>query len=567
MKFRDLKIKNKLLVLVAVMSLATVIVSATGVTFIEELGDKSHETDEADAEALVGSQLQGNIIEVSRAEYMVAADPSTKVLAHAKAIIEENKKQVDTQISRLKSTADDKQAELLKVVENDYNGYLKKVEDTFDLAGKAGAGIELSAAQKSISDSVRANHEIADALATASEGYTKFSDDYSGKITEEAAATAKKAKFMMILVSVIGIIDGTAFGYLLASVGIGKPLASSIGNINALSKGDTGITISGTDRKDELGEIASALQVFKDNLIEAERLRKEQAAAQQKQLDRAKKVDKLVSGFEKGIAIIVGLVSSASTELQSTAESMAATAEETSKQSNTVAAAAEEATANVQTVASATEELSASVKEIQSSVHNSNGMVVRAAEQAAATNEKVKDLSEASQKIGDVVQLINDIAAQTNLLALNATIEAARAGEAGKGFAVVASEVKALAGQTAKATDEIARQAQGIQAASSSSAEAIRNIAAAIEEVKKTSTAISAAVEEQGSATQEIARNVNEAAMGTKEVSSNIASVSEAAQHTGASATQVLSAAGELAKNGEKLRVEVEEFLREVRAA
>jgi methyl-accepting chemotaxis protein len=498
---------------------------------------------------------------------MVAADPSAKVLADAKTIIEENKKQVDAQIKQLKSTADDKQAELLKMVEDDYDGYLKKVDDTFELAGKVGGGIELSAAQKSINDTVRTNHGLADALATASENYTKFSDEHSNKITEEAAATVKKAKLMMILVSVIGVIGGTAFGYLLASFGIGKPLALSIGNINTLSKGNTDVTIAGTDRKDELGEIASALQVFKDNLIDAERLRKEQAAAQQKQLDRSKKVDKLVAGFEKGIAIIVGLVSSASTELQSTAESMAATAEETSKQSNTVAAAAEEATANVQTVASATEELSASVKEIQSSVHTSNGMVIRASEQAAATNEKVKDLASASQKIGDVVQLINDIAAQTNLLALNATIEAARAGDAGKGFAVVASEVKALAGQTAKATDEIAKQVQGIQLASGSSAEAIQQIAAAIEEVKKTSSAISAAVEEQGSATQEIARNVNEAATGTKEVSSNIASVREAAQHTGASATQVLSAAGELARNGEKLRIQVEDFLREVRAA
>jgi methyl-accepting chemotaxis protein len=227
-------------------------------------------------------------------------------------------------------------------------------------------------------------------------------------------------------------------------------------------------------------EFRVAADPSEENIKAVKKIVAETRAKQQKQLDRVRNVDKIITGFEKEIEAIVGAVSSAATELQSTAE-------KTSKQSNVVAAASEQATANVQTVASATEELSASVREIQSSVANSNGMVGRAADQAQATDGKVKDLAAASQKIGDVISLINDIAAQTNLLALNATIEAAR--------------------------------------------------------------------------------NVNEAATGTKEVSTNIVSVSAAAQHTGASATQVLSAAGELAKNGEKLRTQVGAFLRDVRAA
>ena len=223
-------------------------------------------------------------------------------------------------------------------------------------------------------------------------------------------------------------------------------------------------------------------------------------------------------------------------------------------------------TQNVQTVASATEELSSSIREIGNQVSESSRIVGAAVTQADDTNAKVKALAEAAQKIGDVVTLINEIAGQTNLLALNATIEAARAGEAGKGFAVVASEVKNLATQTAKATEEIAGQVRAIQDATDTSAQAIDTIAQTINRVNEISTAIASAVEEQGAATQEIARNVQQAAQGTTEVSSNIGSVTQVAQETGAAATQLLSSAGELARNGTLLRSQVDDFLREVRA-
>ena len=346
------------------------------------------------------------------------------------------------------------------------------------------------------------------------------------------------------------------------------PLGQMTDVMRRLADNDWSAVVPGTDRKDEIGKIAAAVEVFKMNGMEAEKLRAEQEESKRRNEEEKKRAMRdLASSFQNQIGEMIDAICSAATELQATAEAMAATAEETSRQSNAVAAASEQATTNVQTVASATEQLSVSVREIQNSVSNSNTMVVRAADQASATNKKVEDLAVASQKIGEVINLINDIAAQTNLLALNATIEAARAGDAGKGFAVVASEVKALAGQTAKATEEIAAQIKGIQESSGSSADAIRQIAEAIAEVRKTSVAISAAVEQQGAATQEIARNVSEAATGTREVSSNIVSVSEAAQNTGASATQVLSAAGELAKNGERLKAQVDSFLRDVRAA
>ncbi|MGB8274693.1 MAG: methyl-accepting chemotaxis protein [Alphaproteobacteria bacterium] len=259
---------------------------------------------------------------------------------------------------------------------------------------------------------------------------------------------------------------------------------------------------------------------------------------------------------------VVGVVASASTEVESTAESLAATAEETSRQSTAVAAAAEQATGNVQTVASAAEELSSSVAEIGRQVAQSAKIANKAVEEAIRTDNTVRGLADAAQKIGEVVNLINDIAGQTNLLALNATIEAARAGEAGKGFAVVASEVKSLATQTAKATEEIAGQIGSIQTATNDAVAAIEGISATIKQINEIATTIASAVEEQGSATQEIARNVQQAAAGTTEVSSNITGVTQAASQTGDAAGQMLSAARELAANANTLRGEIDQFLK-----
>ncbi len=264
---------------------------------------------------------------------------------------------------------------------------------------------------------------------------------------------------------------------------------------------------------------------------------------------------------------VVDIVSSSSMELQSTAQSMASTAEETSKQSEAVAAASEEATTNVQTVASAAEQMSKSIEEIGQQVEKSSSIAGRAVSEADRTNVTVEGLAEAAQKIGEVVELISNIASQTNLLALNATIEAARAGDAGKGFAVVASEVKSLANQTAKATEDIAAQISGMQDATKGTVDAIKGIATTIGEISEIASSIASAVEEQSAATQEISRAVQEAATGTQEVSTNITSVNAAAVETGKSATDVLTAAEELAKQGDTLRTEIEKFLNDDQAA
>jgi len=275
---------------------------------------------------------------------------------------------------------------------------------------------------------------------------------------------------------------------------------------------------------------------------------------------------KLADNFEKNVKSVVEMVGSAATEMQSTAESMSATAEETNRQSIVVASASEEASTNVQTVAAASEELSNSINEISNQVQTSSKISQKAVEEATRANETISGLSEAAVKIGEVVELINDIASQTNLLALNATIEAARAGDAGKGFAVVANEVKSLANQTAKATDEIGAQIGAIQGASNDAVQAIEGVSGIIADINQITTGIASAVEEQSAATMEIARNVQQAAEGTSEVSSNITGVTKAANETGDAATQLVEASGELALQSQKLNTEVDGFLVEVRA-
>jgi methyl-accepting chemotaxis protein len=348
-----------------------------------------------------------------------------------------------------------------------------------------------------------------------------------------------------------------------------KAMRGLVAAMGELASGKFDMVLPGLQRGDEVGAIARAVERFKESAAERARLEAEQKEAATRSAAEARKgeMQKLAESFEAAVGDIVGTVSSASRALESAAQSLTRNAENTQQLSGAVASASEQASANVQSVATATEEMTSSVSEISRQVHESSRIAGEAVKQAQKTDARIAELSQAASRIGDVVKLITAIAEQTNLLALNATIEAARAGEAGKGFAVVAQEVKALAAQTAKATDEIGTQIAGMQTATEDSVAAIKEIGATITRVSEIAATISAAVEEQGAATQEIARNVHEAAQGTGQVAANIVEVTRGAGETGAASSHVLASAQSLSKESEHLQREVDRFLATVRAA
>jgi methyl-accepting chemotaxis protein len=405
-------------------------------------------------------------------------------------------------------------------------------------------------------------HQFTDALQ-ADQDYQVKAGNAEATQSAQTYSTSRN-----LILAVLGLASLTCIGagWMIVS-GISTPIRAMTGAMSRLAQHDLTTEINGIGRKDEVGQMAAAVQVFKTSMIEADRLKEEQEETQRLAATRSALVDKLTSAFDVKVQSVVQTVASQATQMQASAQSMSATAEETTKQAGAVAAASEEGAANVQTVASATEELSTSISEISRQVSHSSQIAANAVTQAAKANEMVQGLLNASQKIGEIVALINEIADQTNLLALNATIEAARAGEAGKGFAVVAAEVKNLATQTSKATDDIRAQITGVQGATQDAVNAIASIGKTIGEIDQISTAIAAAVEQQGAATQEIARNVEEAAKGTQEVSSNIGGVTEAANSTGAVANQVLASARSLSEQSGELRNLVQTFLTEVKAA
>ncbi len=422
---------------------------------------------------------------------------------------------------------------------------------------------DLARARTLFSDENRVNY----AKAVGALGVNLEFNTKEGK----AAADAGSVVFETTKIVVFVVLGVAAAACLLLGLLIVKNVSTPVRKITDVMKRlaakDMQVEIEGVGRKDEIGAMAQCVQVFKDNMIEADRLAAAQRVEAAAKETRADCLTGLTKAFEAKVGAMVATVSSAATELQATAGSMSGTAGQTNTQATSVATAAQQASANVQTVAVAAEQLTASVAEITRQVAQSAQMAGRAAADAKRTDEIVQALAQAAARIGDVVGLITTIASQTNLLALNATIEAARAGDAGKGFAVVASEVKSLAHQTAKATEEIAAQIGQIQSATREAVTAIGGINGTINELSGISTSIAAAVEQQGAATQEIARNVQQAAAGTEEVTSSIQRVSQGASETGAAAEQLLGAAGELSHQSEQLTAEVREFVAGVRAA
>jgi len=369
----------------------------------------------------------------------------------------------------------------------------------------------------------------------------------------------------LIALPLVGLAAGALLAWWISSRHIVRPIRELTGSMNLLAKGDLSTDVADTTRRDEIGDMARTLLVFKDNMIHARKMDEESRRESATRLERARSLQELADHFNGQVGDTLRGVAKAIDRLSHTSEVLTSTAEATTKRGQVVATAGERTHMGVQAVAAATEELTASIEEISRQVASSMEVTREAVAQADEAEERVRKLNGAADRIGEVVQLINSIASRTNLLALNATIEAARAGESGKGFAVVAGEVKHLADQTARATGDIARHIAEIQTGSHDTAESISSVGGIIQRVNMITSAIAAAIEEQGAATREIARNIGDAARGTEEVSANIDDVNTAARGTGDAANDVRDASGLMSREAETLRGVVHGFLERVK--
>ena len=433
-----------------------------------------------------------------------------------------------------------------------------KALEAVKTAGKAVDSAEFRAAVKDIDAAAKRYADTNNKAAAHQE-------EINTQAIAESDAWTGRATTMAVTGGLIGIALGGGLAWLIGK-SISRPLQAMTTSMERLAGGDLDVTVPKGDGS-EIGHMAQAVLVFKENALQVQALRQEQErAAQRAAEERKEAMNTLATDFEASVFKMVEAVSSSASAMQGTAGTMASAAEQTGSQATAVSQASDEATSNVQSVTAAAEELSASISEISRQASEASVISRRATEAAAHTDERVAHLAEAADRIGQVVKLINDIASQTNLLALNATIEAARAGDAGKGFAVVASEVKNLASQTGRATEEIGSQIAAVQEETANAVAAIKSIASVIARVEEISTSIASAVEQQGAATQDIAFNMQRAANGTHQVSANIGGVMAAASETREESGKVLRAAEDLRLYSDRLKAEVRDFLASVRA-
>ncbi|MCP3477566.1 methyl-accepting chemotaxis protein [Bradyrhizobium sp. CCGUVB1N3] len=559
----NLKIVLKVGLIVAVLGCALLGVAAFSAVQLSSTVDSFSALTEAEAAGLGLTRAQRRAETYHAALYATLTETTEEGNARRLKIASENRDQIagflETAIKE-----DAGRAGEIRAIRDKLKGVFAACDPVLE------AGAKASTSEENAKAADRAHKECDPVMDAALADIANFAARTADQVTkrrQELGAQASASIQTVIGVSAAGLLLGVVIALFIGLKAMSQPIARLKLAMEGLARNDLSTEVPEKDRRDEIGEMAKTVEIFKTNALEVERLKKVQEDAErQAAAQRRRDMVDLADGFERAVGEIVDTVGSASTELEASSSTLATTAQRAQQLTSVVAVASGEATGNVQSVATATEELSSSVNEISRQVQESARMAIDAVGQARSTTERVSQLSTAATRIGDVVELINTIAGQTNLLALNATIEAARAGEAGRGFAVVASEVKSLAEQTAKATGEISQQISGIQTATQDSVTAIREISATIERLSEVSSTIAAAVEEQGAATQEIARNVQQAAHGTQQVSSNIGDVQRGAAETGSASSQVLSTAKMLATDSNRLKLEVGKFLSTVRA-
>ena len=559
--FINLRIQTKILLAAGMLVVTAVGLLALAVNGLNDNAKQAREFATLRAprlNAALEASSTMNLVAVEEKNAILEADPA-EVEAHARQAEAALLAGMDL-LKRLEALSGEARLAQIRSIVAATGEYAAQVRSSLDLAR---AGRDRDAYAVSSGEARRLRGRIVEGLNAVVE---------ANRAEMSAALEASEAErvflqWEILVVCIAGLGGAMAALFWVARQQIGRPLAEITDALGSLAAGDLHARAGGSERRDEVGDLARAFENFRSA---AERERDLAAAQEAERLAkerRAEALAALVRGFEGRVGEMTGVLSSASTELEATARSMSTIAERTNGQALHVTDAAGEASQGVQTVAAAAEELSASIREISRQVSQASGVAGQAVETTRRTDGTVRALSEGAGRIGEVVRLISDIAGQTNLLALNATIEAARAGDAGKGFAVVAGEVKALAAQTAKATEEIGGQIGQIQAATTDAVEAIRAIGGIIQEVSAITVAIAAAVEEQSAATGEIARSVQRTAEATDGVSGSITAVRQGATETGAAATQVLGAASALSRQSHDLSGEVEDFVRGVRAA
>lgn len=607
----NFRVSTKTMATILFQGMISVAITGIGVYSLHRLDQETASVEKAGMAAETSARMHRIVVELARTEYEVAAFPAPSVIKDAMRTLKVDEQAFDQGLNTLMISADRKQMAIVKPAAQDYTTYVDDLNRVLAEAEKRSAAYRESKQDEALDSEIQATNEMGHELDTKLSDFSKYSEQEAEKVSHNADSSFREISITLIALAIGGIICSLLIGWFVSMKGIVSPIRNAVGSLRGLAEGDLETSVYGLGRRDEIGEIAETMQVFKETAIKSRELSEEQARMQEEQqkmreeqermrIERAeaqkraeekerqdaerirrereasekaaaearrRDVLALADRFEQSVKSIVQIVNASATQLTSTATSMSGMAEETSRQASVVATSAKDASTNAIAVAAAVEELTESIGEIRRRVDLSSHGTARSVRETRNTKEIAHSMAEAAERVGQVIQLINEIAGQTNLLALNATIEAARAGESGRGFAVVASEVKSLATQTAKATDEVAAQISAMQQATTSVVNAIEGISQSITEISEVSTGIASAVEQQDSASREISRNVQQSAISSNEVSSNIGSVTEAAADTGAAASQVLGAATELSHQSEMLMSEVDKFLQGIRAA
>ncbi|MDB5599619.1 MAG: methyl-accepting chemotaxis sensory transducer [Xanthobacteraceae bacterium] len=561
------RISTKSVSVIVLMALVALGITLIGTRSMKSLSDATDVIEDAGGQANLAVRMISNVISMNRGEFRLAVDPQPENRVATRKLVDEEMRTFRERLKTIAVKADADTKKSLVKIEQLWPLYERELEASFKTA-EAVKDAQSTAEIQKVREKAFANRDFAENLRIEIRDMATALEKSVKKVSTAANEEYDRVSTLMMAVAGIGISLGLLFGLLVAQLGISRPMRSLIVVLQRLAKGED-VVVTGIERRDEVGETARAVNEIRTMLAEKvkseflETAERDKAAAAR----RTAEMNKMADAFQSAVGNIVDTVSSASTELEAAATTLSRTAATTQTLSTAVASASEEASANVQSVASSSEEMSASVNEIGRQVQESSRIATEAVKQAERTDARINELSQAAGRIGDVVKLITAIAEQTNLLALNATIEAARAGEAGRGFAVVASEVKALASQTAKATEEISTQIASMQTATTDSVAAIKEIGGTIIRISEIATTIASSVEQQGAATAEISRNVQQAAQGTATVAANITDVNRGAGETGTASAQVLSSAQSLSGESNRLKLEVDKFLSTVRAA